>query len=160
MQEKLGNHLIIQNSYFSNFSGLKFERPIRFKTVKDIRNIKPIKTREIKVNYPPFKGVSLQKAQIFKDKFLVPDLCYKAIQKYINPNIPSVKRLRSHRQFLNKNYMLKKNNFGYFNDVKTKVTSILQNGNRTLFLPKSLPLLIIEQPLVKTPNLKSTCILI
>ena len=82
--------------------------------MKDIRNLKPIKTREIQVNNPLFKGVSLQKAQIFKDKFLVPDLCYKAIQKYINPNIQSVKRLRTHRQFLNNNYVLKKKQFRLF----------------------------------------------
>ena len=88
--------------------------------------------RDIQVDNSAFKGVSIEKAQSFKDKYLVSDKCLRAIRQHINKNVPSVEKLRKHREVLRKKTQIYQNKYGYFNNVKSKVTSILEKVSRGL----------------------------
>ena len=72
------------------------------------------------------QGFSLEKAQRFKDKYHITDRCYRAIRMHINKDLPGVKRLRSHREYLKNKFKMKQNKYGYFNDVKTKEETTLE----------------------------------
>ena len=54
------------------------------------------------------------------------DKCLRAIRKHINTNIPSVEKLRKHREGLRREIDLNENKYGYFNDLNTKLTAILE----------------------------------